>query len=315
MNVLPPGAAMNVLLTIAMSVALAPALQGLIKSAKGRLQFRKGPPILQSYADLWKLARKGSVVPESATWVFRFAPWVVFASTLTAAGTVPLVWADGAGYGDAIAFGGLLALGRAALALAAIDAVSNFTSMGASRDLAISAFVEPALLALLFALAIPTGSTDFGAIAATRGDLGFGSLGPASILAFAAIIIVALAETGRLPLDNPDTHLELTMVHEGMLLEYSGRPFALLVLASHVKQFAVLGLVVSLFLPWTLADFGIGIPIALLLLIAKMAVLGLALAVIETLNAKLRILKVPDLLATAAVLGGLSIVARSAFGG
>ena len=306
---------MTVLVTIALSVALAPALQGLIKTAKGRLQFRMGPPLLQPYADLWKLSRKGSVVPESATWVFQFAPWVVFATTLTAAGMVPLLWSEQVGYGDAILFGGLLALGRAALALAAIDAVSNFTSMGASRDLAISAFVEPALLALLFALAIPIGSTEFGTIAAIRGVLGFESVGPASILAFAAIIIVALAESGRLPLDNPDTHLELTMVHEGMLLEYSGRPFALLVLASQVKQFAVLGLVVSLFLPWTLADSGIGLPLALFLLIVKMACLGVALAVIETLNAKLRILKVPDLLATAAVLGGLSIVARSAFGG
>ena len=306
---------MNVLLTIAVSVALAPMLQGLIKTAKGRLQFRMGPPILQPYADLWKLARKGSVVPETATWIFRFAPWVVIATTLTAAGMVPLIWTEQAGFGDAILFGGLLALGRAALALAAIDTVSNFSGMGASRDLAISAFVEPALIALLFALAIPTGSTDFGMIAQIRGDLGIGSFGPASILALVAIVIVALAETGRLPLDNPDTHLELTMVHEGMLLEYSGRPFALLVLASQVKQFAVLGLVVSLFLPWTLADFGIGVPLALLFLIVKMAILGIILAVIETLNAKVRILKVPDLLATAAVLGGLSVVARSAFGG
>ena len=306
---------MNVLLTIAVSVALAPMLQGLIKTTKGRLQFRMGPPLFQPYADLWKLARKGSVVPETVTWIFRFAPWVVFATTLTAAGMVPLIWIERAGYGDAILFGGLLALGRAALALAAIDAVSNFTSMGASRDLAISAFVEPALVALLFALAIPTGSTDFGMIAAIRGGLGFGSIGPASILAFVAIVIVALAETGRLPLDNPDTHLELTMVHEGMLLEYSGRPFALLVLASQVKQFAVLGLVVSLFFPWTLADFGLGVPLSLLFLIVKMAGLGIVLAVIETLNAKVRILKVPELLATAAILGGLSVVARSAFGG
>jgi formate hydrogenlyase subunit 4 len=297
--------------SIVLSALLAPLLQGLIKTAKARLQMRQGPPLRQPYADLWKLFRKGTVVPEPSSGVFRIAPWVVLGSTLAAAGLVPTVTAGRLGVGDVVLFAGLLALGRFALALAAIDTGSNFAHMGASREMAISAVVEPALLAGLFAVAIPAGTTDPGLIASTRAAEGWASLGPAAWLAFAALAIVAVAETGRVPVDNPDTHLELTMVHEGMLLEYSGRPLGLLQYAAQVKQVAVLGLLGALFLPWTLEG---PMLVGLAGWAAKLAGLGLGLAAIESANAKLRILRLPDLLATAAALGGLSLIARGVFG-
>jgi formate hydrogenlyase subunit 4 len=305
---------MSGFVSLLLALVLAPLLQGLIKTTKARLQMRLGPPVLQPYADLWKLLRKGSVVPETASWVFGAAPYVVFGSTAAAASLVPTL-GRGASFGDAILFGSLLAVGRFAMALAALDAASNFTHMGASREMAISAVVEPALVAGLFALAVPAGTTDFGALSLARAGDGLLSLGPGSFLALAALLIVAIAETGRVPVDNPDTHLELTMVHEGMLLEYSGRPLGLMALAAQVKQIAVLGLIGALFVPWTLGDAGAPLWLALVGYAAKLAVLGCALAGIETLNAKLRILRVPNLLGTAAALGGLSLVARAALGG
>ncbi|HEV8632863.1 MAG TPA: NADH-quinone oxidoreductase subunit H [Chloroflexota bacterium] len=297
--------------SLVLAALLAPLLQGLIKSAKARLQLRQGPPLLQPYADLRKLFRKGAVVPEVSSGVFRLAPWVVLGSTLAAAGLVPTLTAGRLGIGDALLFAGLLALGRFALALAAIDTGSNFAQMGASREMAISAVVEPALVGTLFALALTTGTTDLGLLATARAADGWASLGPGAWLAFAALVIVAVAETGRVPVDNPDTHLELTMAHEGMLLEYSGRPLGLLHYAAQVKQVAVLGLIGGLFVPWTL---GGSPPLALVGWAAKLAALGLGLAAIETANAKLRILRLPDLLATAAALGGLSLVARGVLG-
>jgi formate hydrogenlyase subunit 4 len=185
--------------------------------------------------------------------------------------------------------------------------------MGASREMAIAAVVEPALVGTLFALGLAAGTTDLGMLAGARAADGLAAaLEPGAWLALAALVIVALAETGRVPVDNPDTHLELTMAHEGMLLEYSGRPLGLLHYASQVKQIAVLGLIGSLFLPWTLG--GGSTLVGLVGWAAKLAGLGLGLAVIESANAKLRILRLPDLLATAAALGGLSLVARGVLG-
>jgi formate hydrogenlyase subunit 4 len=292
------------------AVLVAPLLHGLIRAAKARLQMRRGPPLLQSYADLAKLARKGVVVPETTSWIFPAAPWAVLAATLAAAALVPVVGA-GLGFGDLILFAGLLALARFALALAALDTASNFAGMGAARELAIAALVEPALVAGVFALAIPAGTTDLAALAAARAADPAGSLGPSALLALLALLIVAIAETGRVPVDNPDTHLELTMVHEGMLLEYSGRSLAILQLAHQVHQLAVLSLIAALFVPWTLALPPIP---ALAARLAVLAVLGLVLALVETVNAKLRILRVADLLGTAAGIGGLSLIARSVFG-
>jgi formate hydrogenlyase subunit 4 len=293
-------------------VALAPALQGWIKRCKAAWQGRQGPPLLQAYADLGKLLRKQPLLPEPASWLFRVAPWLVLAATLVAAALVPLVGLGGPlGAGDVIAVAGLLALARFAQALAALDSGSAFGGMGASREMAIAALVEPALVAAVFALAIPAGTTDLGRLAADGIAAGWAALGPAHLLVFGALLVIAVAETGRIPVDNPDTHLELTMVHEGMLLEYAGPHLAALQLAAVAKQALVLGLVAALVLPWGL---GAAWPLAIGALVLKWAVLGALLATVESLNVKLRLLRLPGLLATAFTLGGLSLVAREVFG-
>jgi formate hydrogenlyase subunit 4 len=234
-------------------------------------------------------------------------------ATLSAGLLVPSVGLHGAPeFGDLVLVVGLLALARFAMALASLDTGSAFAGMGASREMAIAALVEPALLAAAFALAIPAGTTSLGGLAAAGLAAGPLALGPAHLLAGAALLIVALAETGRLPVDNPDTHLELTMVHEGMLLEYSGRPLALLIWAAQIKQLLVLSVLAARLLPWGL---GAPLPLALAAYGVKLAGLGALLAAIETSCAKLRLLRLPDLLATAFTLGGLSIVAHSLFGG
>lgn len=299
----------DVVITLGATLIVAPALQGWIKKIKAFWQGRSGPPTFQAYADLWKLARKGSVVPETASWVFRGAPSVVLGATLVAVALVP-IWGTKAplGAGDVILVVGCLALGRFALALAALDTGSAFGGMGASREMAISALVEPALIIGLFALAIPAGSTDFPILAEHAG----GGLAPASLLALGALLVVAIAETGRIPVDNPDTHLELTMVHEGMLLEYSGRRLMLLSAAALAKQVVILSLIIAVVAP---AGMALALPLALAIWGVKLAVLGGFLACMETAFAKLRILRLPDLLASACALGGLSLIARAVWGG
>ena len=303
------GAALQLLLAL----LLAPGLQGFIKRLKAFWQGRPGPSPCQPYADLAKLFRKRPIQPEPCSWVFGAAPLVTFGTTLAAVGLLPLVGPrPPLAAGDLILLAGLLALARFAMALAALDTGSAFAGMGASREMAIAALVEPALLVSVLALAIPAGTTEAGGIAAAGLAGGLLAFGPAHLLAGAALLIVAIAETGRLPVDNPDTHLELTMVHEGMLLEYAGPPLALLVWAAQVKQLLVLGLLAALLLPWGL---GAPLPLALGAVLLKLAAFGALLATIESAYAKLRILRLPDLLATAFMLGGLSLVAHSVFGG
>ena len=291
---------------LALALALAPLLNGLIKTFKARWQNRRGPGLLQPWFDLMKYLSKESVVSDQASWIFRWAPSVYFGAHLTAAGLVPMFLAHPplTRIGDAIVLAGLFALARFALALAALDTGSNFGGMGASRELAFAALTEPALLLVIFALAIPVGSTSLEALTQ-------GTPGVTSLLAFVALFVVAIAETGRIPVDNPDTHLELTMVHEGMLLEYSGRPLGLLLWGTHLKQLVVLSLIAALFLPIGLAR-ELSVP-ALSLGVAgfvvKVALLGLALGLVETCYAKLRIFRVPALLGAASLLGLMAAVA------
>lgn len=283
----------------------APFLNGIIKAVKAFFQGRRGPSVAQPAFDLLKYLSRESVVSEHGSWIVRWAPPVYFATSLVAAGLLPTVFAHPPleRLGDAVVLVGLLALGRFALAVAALDTGSNFGGMGASREMAFAALVEPALLLALFALAIPAGSTALAAIAG-------GPWGPARLLALGALFIVAIAETGRIPVDNPDTHLELTMAHEGMILEYSGRALALVTWASHVKQLVVVSLLAALFLPWGLAEqaepgwLGIGAASYL----GKLALLGAALALTETSFAKLRIFRVPDLLGAASLLALLALI-------
>jgi formate hydrogenlyase subunit 4 len=294
---------------IVLVLALSPLLQGLIKSMKAHWQNRRGPGILQPYRDVAKLLARESVTSDQASWVFRYAPLVYGAALVAAAVLVPTVEKRSAvpGLGDAVVFVGLMALARFALALAALDTASNFGGMGASREVAFAALVEPALLLVIFAVALPRGSTSLSAL------VGDGRLGAADLLAFGALLIVVIAETGRIPIDNPDTHLELTMAHEGMILEYSGRPLGVIHWATQVKQLAVLALAAALFFPWGMAEAGHHAPLALagglVAFVLKVGLLGLLLAAIETAVAKLRIFRAPDLIGLASVLGVFAVMA------
>jgi formate hydrogenlyase subunit 4 len=294
---------------LALLVVFAPLLQGGIKTIKARWQNRRGPGILQPYRDIAKFLGRESVVSDQASWVLRWAPAVYAAAILAAAMLVPTLARRSAapGVGDAIVFVGLFALARFALALASLDTASNFGGMGASREVAFAALVEPGLLLAIFAVALPVGSTSLSAL------VGDGSPNAANLLAFGALLIVAIAETGRIPIDNPDTHLELTMVHEGMLIEYSGRPLGVLHWATQVKQLAILALLAALFLPWGMAPAGDDAIPALLLgvvvFVLKVGALGVLLAAIETSFAKLRIFKAPDLIGLASLLGMLAVLA------
>jgi formate hydrogenlyase subunit 4 len=290
---------------LALALAVAPLLNGVIKRAKAGWQNRQGPGLLQPWFDLWKYLGRESVISEHASWLFRWAPYVYFAAHLAAAALVPTLTVTSSlwGLGDAIVVVGLLALARFALALAALDTASNFGGMGTSRELAFASLVEPAMLIALFALAIPVGSTELGAL------VGDGSVSVSRLLALGALAIVAIAETGRIPVDNPDTHLELTMAHEGMLLEYSGRPLGLLLWGTHLKQLAILSLLAGLLFPWGMArDLGaLALALGIGTYLLKLTLLGLALAFVESTNVKLRIFRVPELLGAASLLGVMAV--------
>jgi formate hydrogenlyase subunit 4 len=301
------------LVNLALALLLAPLLNGVIKTAKAGWQNRRGPGMLQPWYDIVKYLSRESVVSEHASWLFTSAPYVYFAAHLLAAGLVPTVIARSplGGVGDVVMLVGLLALARFALALAALDTGSNFGGMGTSRELAFAALVEPALLLALFALALPAGSTALGAL------VGDGTVSVAQALALAALFIVAVAETGRIPVDNPDTHLELTMAHEGMLLEYAGRPLGLLLWAMHIKQLVVLSLLAALLFPWGIArDATAGaLLVGSVSYLVKLGLLAMALVLVETTNVKLRIFRVPELLGAASVLGVLAVTSLYLIGG
>lgn len=295
---------------VAGGVALSPLLPGLTQHWKARLQGRRGPSPLQPYRELARLWRKSTVQVEGTTLVYRLAPAIVAASLVAAIAVVPVTRiAPDLGTGhDVLALAGLLALGRFAVAASTWDVAGGFSLMGASRDLTISVFAEAALLLALAVAAITAGSTDLTAmIAATAGGPAWS--GPAVPLGAVAFAIVAVAETGRQPFDNPDTHLELTMMHEGPLLEYAGRDLAYLQWAAAARHWLLLVIAAEVFLPhphdvWQ----------QLALLPVVLAVLCAALAVTETLLAKMRILLAPRLLGIAAVTALLGVAARLAGG-
>jgi formate hydrogenlyase subunit 4 len=284
-------------------VALAPLLPGLVQHWKARLQGRRGPSPLQPYRELRRLWGKSAVAPEGATVVYRLAPAVVGASLLVAILVVPVSAASpGLGVGsDALALLGVLALARFAVAAAAWDVGSGFALMGASRDLTVTVFVEATLVLALAVAALAAGTTDLpDVVAATAGGDVWAR--PALALGAIAFALVVVAETGRQPVDNPDTHLELTMIHEGPLLEYAGRDLAYLHWAAAARHWVVLLLAAQVFLPHPHGEWAqlATLPLALVVLCG-------ALALTETLFAKLRVLLVPRLLAAGSVAALLGI--------
>jgi formate hydrogenlyase subunit 4 len=285
-------------------LVVAPALVGLIQHWKARLQGRRGPTPLQPYRELRRLWRKSRVSVEGAGPVYRHAPLVAAASVAVAVLLVPVASAaPDIGVGrDALVLLGLLALGRFALAAASWDVSNGFALMGASRDLTIAVFAEAALVLTVGVAALVAGTTDLvGMVGATAGASAWTT--PALGLAAVGFAIVVVAETGRQPVDNPDTHLELTMIHEGPLLEYAGRDLVLLQWAAAARHWIVLVLAASIFLPHPESSFA---QIALLPLV--LAALCAALALTETLVAKTRILLAPRLLGIAAGVSLLGVV-------
>src|SRR6266508_2188964 len=295
----------------ALALLLAPGLVGFIRVVKARLQGRRGAPPWQPYYDLRKLFGKEAVVSRNASWLFRFAPYLIFATTVVVTMLVPLVAAPLPfdAVGDLLTVVYLMLLGTFFLALAGLDPGTAFGGMGASREMTVAAIAEPTIALAIFGLAVGAGSTNLGQIVAqTLADPG-AALSPGHLLAFGAVFIVTLAETGRLPLDNPATHLELTMIHEAMILEYSGRYLALIEWAAGLKLLIFFALLANLFVPWgvAVARTPAALGLAVGVLIAKLAVLGLAVAVIETRVAKLRLFRVPELLGLSFVLALLAV--------
>jgi formate hydrogenlyase subunit 4 len=295
----------------ALALALAPGVVGLIRWMKARLQNRRGAPVWQPYCELAKLFQKEVVVSSNASWLFHATPFVVFASVVAATFLVPVlaVPLPFDAIGDLLVVVYLLLLGTVFLSLAGLDPGSPFGGMGASREMTVAALAEPTVALAIFALALGAGSTNLGQIVArTMTDPG-AALSPGHLLAFGALFIVTLAETGRLPIDNPATHLELTMIHEAMILEYSGRYLALIEWAAAVKLLIFFLLLGNLFVPWgvSMALTPATLAIAVGSLVAKLVVLAAAVAVLETRIAKLRLFRVPELLSVSFVLALLAV--------
>ena len=306
-----------ILAQTALLLLLAPLLSGLIKNWKAKLQNRRGPRVWQPGLDLIKFLRKDMVISEHASWVFSFAPYVVFLTALLVGLMVPMVTAQAPLdlFGGALALVGLLALGRFFLALGGLDPASAFGGMGSSREMTISAIAEPAMILAIFTVAITAGSTSLNEMVLAGQSSGWKFLDPSHALAFAALFVVLLAETGRLPVDNPATHLELTMIHEAMLLEYSGRYLAFMEWGAAIKQLVLMALLANLFFPLGLAADATpaALGLGLLWFVGKLLVLAGAVVLVETTNAKLRLFRVPDLLSAAFVLAMLALVSTFLF--
>ena len=301
------------LIQIAVVLAGAPLLTGWMRQIRARMEGRVGAGVLQPWRDMLKLLRKEPLDPEGTGPVFRTAPLVGVAVGAVAAGAIPLI-ATGTALGtgiDLIAVAGLLTLASGWLALAGLDTATAFGGMGASREMTIAALAEPTVLMAVFALSARVGSTNLPAIVAAGAGNAGRLASPASLLAAVALAVVVLAECGRLPVDNPATHLELTMVHEAMVLEYSGPDLAMIELGASMRLAVLLGLWSSLFIPFGIATAPTagGLLLGFAAYAAKIAVLGGVLAAGEVLMAKLRLFRVPELLAGSFLLGVLAVAA------
>jgi formate hydrogenlyase subunit 4 len=307
----------NSLLQVALALLVAPLLSGAIKTLKARLQTRRGPSVLQFYRDVFKLLRKGMVVPETASWIFSVAPYIVFGTATLVALMIPMTTTHAplSLFGGVLAVVYLLALGRFFLALAGLDTGSSFGGLGSSREMTISAIAEPAMMLAIFTVALGANSTNLSEMAGAAVSQSWKFLAPSQMLAFAALFIVLIAETGRIPVDNPATHLELTMIHEAMVLEYSGPYLALIEWGSSIKQLVLMTLLVNTFFPYGLSSewTAQAVTVGLVVYFAKLLLLGGLVVLVETTNAKLRLFRVPELLMVAFILGALALISTFLF--
>jgi formate hydrogenlyase subunit 4 len=298
-------------LQMVLVLALAPLLLGFTRKVKARLLRRRGPPVLQPYRDLLKLIRKEAVLAQNASWLFRTAPYLIFAATWVAAALVP-TFATGLSFNwaaDLIALTALVGSARFLLALVGMDVGTSFGGIGSSREMLFASLAEPAMIMIVFTVALVAGSTQLSAIAnfmldhaTLRVSLGLAAIG---------LIIVAVAENARIPVDNPATHLELTMVHEAMLLEYSGRHLAVIEFAAALKLLLYVSLIACIFVPWGIAPAGAGIAamaIGLLTYLGKLFGGAFLLVLAETSVAKMRVFRVPEFLGIALMLGLLGML-------
>ena len=295
---------------MAMVLLLAPLVTGIVRKLKARLLRRQGPSVLQPYRDIVRLLHKEVVIAHNASWLFRAAPYMIFAATWVAAALVP-TFAMGLHFSwsaDLIAITALIGSARFFLALAGMDVGTSFGGIGSSREVMIASLAEPAMIMITFTVALIAGSTQLSKIAAfmLSPEAGLSvSLG----LALIALIVVSIAENARVPVDNPATHLELTMVHEAMVLEYSGRHLAMIEFAASLKLLLYVSLIACIFVPWGLAVVGAG-PAALAIGVAaylgKLIAGAALLSVFETAIAKMRVFRVPEFLGAAFMLGLLA---------
>ncbi len=296
---------MIIILQIILFILTAPLLSGLITKIKNNLRMRKGQSIIQPYYNLAKLFSKDEVISETSSWIFRVAPFVVLSSTLVAAILIPVFIFAAPAYqiGDFLVLVFIFALGRFFLALSALDTASSFGGMGASREMFISSLVEPALCMVIFAISLHFGSTDISSFS------GMHAITVSSVVSAIALFLIVIAETSRIPIDNQETHLELTMVHEAMVLEYSGRSLALIEVASYVKQMIFFFLIAQLIFP-------IGLPLGnftqmflwIIWCITRIVIIAITVALVEVSLAKMRLFRVADFLGFAFVLGVIATV-------
>ncbi|HUI45489.1 MAG TPA: NADH-quinone oxidoreductase subunit H [Nitrospirota bacterium] len=295
-------------------ILFSPLVNGMIKKLKTNMQGRVGPGVLQPYYDLLRLLKKDMVVSTTTSWLFKATPYIVFTATATAAVIVPVLSTESpySMMGDVITLIYLLALGRFFMALGGLDAGTGFGGEGSSREMTVAILVEPMMMLALFTAAISAGSTNIVLIATVHPA----AFSPSHLLALTAFIVAIVAETGRVPVDNPDTHLELTMIHEGMILEYSGRYLALMEWAHYMKQMILFTLAIDIFFPLGIAQSGNPATLAAAVAVyaAKVTGMTLLMALVESSRAKMRFFQLPSLLGGAFVLAFLSLVTHIMMG-
>lgn len=309
-----------IVIQILVILLAAPLVNGIINKIKALTQKRKGASVFQMYFDLFKLLRKTSVVSDVSSWIFKAAPYMVFSTALAAALLVPVsVKIMPVNIpGDIIMFVSILALGRFFMMLSALDTASTFGGMGSSREGMISSLIEPSIMVTLFTIGLISSSTSLPQIFNTMAANGSPVSSPIYILVFLALLIVIIAETARIPVDDPSTHLELTMVHEAMILEYSGRHLALIEYGSAIKQLAFITLLANIFIPLDqfIVMSGVGaIALSLLVYLAKVICLACVLAIVEVNTVKFRIFSIPNLAALSLVLSILGFLQYFVLGG
>jgi formate hydrogenlyase subunit 4 len=310
-------ASLKTLAQFVLLLAISPLVSGFIRTLKACLQTRRGPGLLQPYRNLYKLLRKGMVIPDTASWLFAATPYVVFLTAALAGLMVPMISTEAplGLFGGMLAVVYLLGLARFFLALGGLDTGSSFGGLGSSREMTLSALAEPAMMLAVFTVAIGANSTSLSEVARVAIGQEWRFLAPSQMLAAAALFIVLIAETGRIPVDNPATHLELTMIHEAMILEYSGPYLALIEWGASIKQLLLMTLLINSFWPFGLhAGWSpAGVMTSLGYLLLKLMLLSCSIVLLETTNAKMRLFRVPELLAVAFTLGALALVATFLF--